>query len=310
MTITQSDEDTRDGRHRFGHALGTIAVSTGIIIGIIAVDVYVSTIVAVLLGFLYPIAMIAAFTVRPDAIRNREFRKDEGGWVAIMAIAALLAYLAGTDLRHNLILRSGTDVTAVVLEEKIEKSGRGVTRSYTLIPSDGAAIPGGDLTPNSERFKPGDIITVRVDPAGRVAPKLPGEADSPVALLGFLGLNAAIDGIVLWAARKPRPPRLPSPTRQRLAERWRRARDRFRALTGWPFVVAAGVLSAAWLGLFRLALSDLTRTITAGVAYLFVMSGFFGMFDDDRAKNVFRGRVVLTVALATVALGGYLCATT
>ncbi|MET8626159.1 hypothetical protein ABZW30_20795 [Kitasatospora sp. NPDC004669] len=207
MTITQSHEDTRTVRRRLGHALVVIAVSTGIILGVIAVDVYVSTVLAVLLGFLYPIAMIVALAVRRDAVGNREFKKDEHGWIGIMAIAALFAYLAGVDVWHNLILRSGTDVTAVVLEEKVEKSGRGVTRSYTLIPSDGTTIPGGDLKPNSERFKPGDIITVRVDPAGRVAPKLPGEADSPVSFLGFLGLNAAIDGIVLWAARKPRAPR-------------------------------------------------------------------------------------------------------
>jgi hypothetical protein len=308
LTITQSDEDTHNGRRRFSHALGVIAASTGIIIGTVAVDVYVSTVLALILGFLYPAAMIIALAVRRDAVGNRTFEKDEAGPIAVMAVAALFAYLAGTGVWHNLILHSGTDMTAVVLEEKIEKSGRGSARSYTLIPSDGTTVPGGDLEPDSQRFKPGDIITVRVDPAGRVAPELPGEADSPAALLGFLGLNATIDGIVLWPVLKSR---IPGPTRRRLAARWKRARERFRALTGWPFVVVAAVLSAAWLGLFRLALGfDLTLTVMAGVAYLFVMSGFFGMFDDDRVKNVFRGRVVLTVALATVALGGYLCATT
>jgi hypothetical protein len=254
--------------------------------------------------------MIIALAVRRDAVGNREFEKDETGWIAIMAIAALFAYLAGTDVWHNLILRSGTDVTAVVLAEKIEKTGRGSVTSYTLIQSNGTAIPGGDLKPDSERFKPGYVITVRVDPAGRVAPKLPGEADSPVSLLGFLGLNAAIDGIVLWAARKPRPPRLPGPTRRRLAERGRRARERFRALTGWLFVVIAAVLSAAWLGLFRLALGDLTLTIMAGFTYLLVMFGFIGLFDEDKAKNAFRDRAVLLITLVTVAVGGYLCATT
>ncbi|MEU8925803.1 hypothetical protein AB0D10_33550 [Kitasatospora sp. NPDC048545] len=49
--------------------------------------------------------------------------------------------------------------------------------------------------------------TVRMDPAGRVAPELPGEADSPAMLLAFLGLNAVIDGLVLWSVQRPRPPR-------------------------------------------------------------------------------------------------------
>ncbi|MEV7775650.1 hypothetical protein [Kitasatospora sp. NPDC086791] len=113
---------------------------------------------------------------------------------------------------HDLILRSGENVSAVVLFEKVENTGRGSkTWSYTLVPRSPAVDPpGGDLEQDSHRFKPGDVITVRVDPAGRAAPKLPGEADSPAAFLGFLGLNAAIDAVVLWATRKPRPPRRPA----------------------------------------------------------------------------------------------------
>lgn len=70
--------------------------------------------------------------------------------------------------------------------------------------------------------------------------------------------------------------------------------------------MAAAALSAAWLGLFQLTRSDLMLTIMAGVAYFFVMSGFFGMFDDDKARNAFRTRALPLTVLATVALGALL----
>ncbi|MGW3042911.1 hypothetical protein ACWC9T_23345 [Kitasatospora sp. NPDC001159] len=311
MTITLSDEDMR-GEHRLRRALALIAVSIGLVLGLIAVAVYINEPLAFGLGLLYPLVMAVGFGMLHKTESDTTSAKDEGGWAMLVAVIAFIAFMAGGVAWHNLVLSSGRNVTAVVLTEKVDKSSRGsVTRSYTLDPqgtTDG--IPGGNLQPDSERFKPGDVITVRVDPAGRVAPKLPGEADSPAALLTFLGCDALIAAVVLWAARKPRPPRAPGPTRRPLAERGRRARERFLALTGWPFAVTAAALSAAWLGLFRLALGNLTMTITAGVAYLFVMSGFFGMFDDDKAKDAFRSRAVLLTALATVAVGAYLCATT
>ncbi|MER7765630.1 hypothetical protein [Kitasatospora sp. NPDC096140] len=311
MTTARTDRAVRDGRrHRYGHALGVIAVSTGIILGVIAADVYAGTVPAVLLGLLYPVAVGVALASRRDADGRRGLGKDEGALIAATAVAALFACLTGTDVWHNLVLRSGEDVSAVVLQEKVERIGRGTVRSYTLLPRDGGAVPGGDLRPDSQRFKPGDTVTVRVDPAGRVAPELPGEADSPAPLLGFLGLNAAIGAAVLWTARKPRPPHPPGPGRRRLTERARRARERLRGVTGWPFAAAAGALSAAWLGLLQIARTDPTLTVMAAVAYFFVMGGFFGMFDDDKARNAYRARVVLLTVLVTAALGGLLLSTT
>ncbi|MFJ9842332.1 hypothetical protein ACIRYZ_17970 [Kitasatospora sp. NPDC101155] len=308
MTITQSDEATHADRRRFPHALALIAVLTCLFAGVALADVYVGGLLAFGVGVVYLVVIAVGIA------GLREFgTRDLGAVVGLVILIFLMACGAGVTAYENLILSSGRNVTTVVMFEKVEKSLRGgETWTYTLFPKHPAEdIPGGHLEQDSHRFKPGDTVVVRVDPAGRVAPKLPGEADSPAALWGAIGLNAVIAGIVFWAARKPRPPRPPGPTRRRLAARWKRARERFRALTGWPFVVVAAVLSAAWLGLFRLALGfDLTLTVMAGVAYLFVMSGFFGMFDDDKAKNVFRGRAVLTVALVTIALGAYLCATT
>ncbi|MFE5583697.1 hypothetical protein [Kitasatospora sp. NPDC056531] len=307
MTITQSDEGTRDETRRLRRALILIAVLTCLFVGVVLAGVYVGGLLAFGVGIVY----LAVIGVGIASLRELS-SKDLGAVVGMVILILLMAGGTGIIAAHNLILGSGRNVATSVMFERVEKSLRdGEKWTYTLFPKHpDEAVPGGNLELDSHRFKPGDTVIVRVDPAGRVAPKLPGEADSPAALWGTIGLNAVLDGIVLWAAREPRPTRPPGPTRRRLTERRKRAWERFRRLTGWPFALAACVLSAAWLGLFQLARFDPTLTIMTGVAYFFVMSGFFGMFDDDKARVAFRSRAVLWTVLATVAVGGYLCATT
>ncbi|MEV7596726.1 hypothetical protein AB0O91_04985 [Kitasatospora sp. NPDC089797] len=196
--------DTADRHHRLRHALAVIALSTGLILGVIAVDVYLDGRLAIALGCVYPVTLVAVFTLRRDSLGNPAFQKAMTGCIALMAFTGLFAYLLGANAWRGLILRSGDEVTAVVRSERIEKSGRGAAaRSYTLAERDGTAVPGGELRPDSARFRPGDVLTVRVDPTGRVAPELPGETDSPAPALGFLALNAVLDGIILWSVRRP-----------------------------------------------------------------------------------------------------------
>ncbi|MGW3042924.1 hypothetical protein ACWC9T_23410 [Kitasatospora sp. NPDC001159] len=187
------------------------------LIGITAADVYVGTVLAVCLGFLYPVVMIGGLVMLDDSDGNPRLAKDSSGLGALVTIIGLFAYLAGIVAWQNLILGSGRSVNAVVVSEDVEKSSHGSTTwTYTLTSGGTGFIPGGPLEQPSHRFKPGDTVTVRMDPAGRVAPKLPGEADSTAALWSAIGLSALIDILVLWFARprhKPGPPPPNSPSR-------------------------------------------------------------------------------------------------
>ncbi|MEU8925399.1 hypothetical protein AB0D10_31450 [Kitasatospora sp. NPDC048545] len=177
------------------------------IVGVIAVDVYVSTVLAVCLGILYPVLVIGGLVRLHDADSNPRFEKELGGWEFLIALVGLIAYLAGVDAWDNLVLSSGRNVTAKVVDVKVERSSHGSkTWTYTVLSAEtGAPLPGGAFEPDSHRFTVNDVITVRVDPAGWVAPKLRGEADSPAGLLTFVGCNVVIDLLVLRCARAPRP---------------------------------------------------------------------------------------------------------
>ncbi|MET8626172.1 hypothetical protein ABZW30_20860 [Kitasatospora sp. NPDC004669] len=204
MTAAQPVQGTRNGLRRLGGALALIALSTVILIGVMALDVYVNSFLATTAGFVYPVVMFLALVIRRDADCNPAFQKRMFGWGAGIAAVAFAAYLSGSVAWTNAILGSGRTVQAVVLKEKVTDRGSG--RAYTLASTELAdEVPGGDLDEGSARFKPGDVITVRMDPAGRVAPKLPGEVGSTGYLLVFLGCNVLIDGILLWSVHRPKP---------------------------------------------------------------------------------------------------------
>ncbi|MFD7592559.1 hypothetical protein ACFV6D_05930 [Kitasatospora sp. NPDC059812] len=210
MTTTTNSAPP-DGLRRLRGTLALIALSTAILIGVTALNVYVNSFVATIVGFAYPVVMLLALALRRDADSNPAFQRKPFAWGAGIAAVAFVAYLSGSVAWTNLILGSGRTVQAVVLNEKTTDSLHGSGRAYTLASTDPAGeIPGGDLEESSTRFKPGDVITVRIDPAGQVAPKLPGEVDSTAYLLTFLACNALIGGTLLWSARRPTPPHDPS----------------------------------------------------------------------------------------------------
>ncbi|MBD0675043.1 hypothetical protein [Streptomyces sp. CBMA156] len=206
MTTPRSDEGTRSGLRRLGGALALIAVSTAVLVGVIALDVHVNGFLAGVVGLVYPLIVLYAFAVRPDTGGNPRFRKNAVAWGLGVSAVGFVAYLAGTEAWANLILGSGRTVQAVVVGEEVTNVLHDSGRVYTLASAGSAdAVPGGPLAEDSRRFGRGDVVTVRMDPAGRVAPKLPGEADSPAALLLFLGCNVLIDGTVLWSVRRTGP---------------------------------------------------------------------------------------------------------
>ncbi|WBP86506.1 hypothetical protein [Kitasatospora cathayae] len=210
MTVTRPEERAHVSRGLLRRALVLGAVSTGMIVGITAVDVYVSGILAVCLGFLYPVVMVGGLVMLEDSADHPRLAKDSVGLGVLAAILALVAYQAGIVAWHNLILGSGRNVNAVIVSEHVEKSSHGSTKwTYMLAPEGTDSIPGGPLEQDSHRFKPGDTIVVRVDPGGQVAPKLPGEADSTAALWSAVGLTVLIDLLVLWFVRPRRKPSSP-----------------------------------------------------------------------------------------------------
>ncbi|MEU1290002.1 hypothetical protein [Kitasatospora sp. NPDC005856] len=206
MTLDQPVQGARSGPRRLGGAVGIIALSTAVLVAVIALDVYVNTFLATLVGLGYPLVMLIAFALRRDADTNPVFQKRMFAWSTGICAVAFVAYLSGSAAWTNLILGAGRTVDAVVLSEKVTDSLHGTGRAYTLASTElNDEVPGGPLVERDALFQRGDVVTVRMDPAGRVAPKLPGEVDSSAYLLLFLGCNVLIDGTVLWSVRRPGP---------------------------------------------------------------------------------------------------------
>ncbi|WP_030246423.1 DUF3592 domain-containing protein [Streptomyces sp. NRRL S-350] len=210
MTTTRPDRATGAARPWLGRATAVVAVLTCLFVGIVLAGAYVGTLLVVGLVVLY-LVVAATGLVKLRGPGNDPGYKDTGGALALVALAVIMATAASGDASQNLALSSGREVNAVVTSEKADRSSRGSTTwTYTLTSADGATVPGGPLVQHSERFRPGDAVTVRIDPAGRVAPKLPGEADSTASLWAVVGLNAGIAALVLWLARfGSRPRRTP-----------------------------------------------------------------------------------------------------
>ncbi|MFJ8625310.1 hypothetical protein ACIRD3_21035 [Kitasatospora sp. NPDC093550] len=191
----------------FGRAAALAAVLTCLFATIVLADAYVGTALVVALVLLYlVVAGVGLAKLRGPG--SDPGYKDTGGGLALVALAVVMATAAGGDAWQNLVLSAGREVNAVVVSEKADRSSRGSTTwSYTLTSADGATVPGGPLTQGSERFRPGDSVTVRTDPDGRVAPKLPGEAASSASLWSVIGLNAAIAALLLCVAHSGNRPR-------------------------------------------------------------------------------------------------------
>ncbi|RKT11131.1 hypothetical protein BX285_5066 [Streptomyces sp. 1114.5] len=212
MTFARSAPATGTTRPWLGRAAALITVLTCLFIGIVLAGGYVGTLLVVGLVVLY-LVLAGVGLVKLRGPGSDPGYKDVGGALALVALAVIMATAAGGDAWQNLVLSSGREVNAVVVSAKADKSSRGSTTwSYALASADGAGVPGGPLAQDSERFRPGDTVTVRMDPAGRVAPKLPGEAGSTASLWSVIGLNAGIAVLLLWFARFGSRPRRKAPS--------------------------------------------------------------------------------------------------
>ncbi|MET8541939.1 hypothetical protein ABZW03_14960 [Kitasatospora sp. NPDC004799] len=297
MTLDQSVPEAGSNPRRLGRAAVLTAVLTFLFIGIVLAFAYVGTFPAFGLGVLYMVAAGVGLA-KLGAPGNGPDSTTGWGGLLIVFFALLIGTGAGADAWHNHVLGSGRDVQAVVVAEHLDKSVRGTKRTYVLS-AEGAEVPGGPLAPDRRRFSPGDHVTVRMDPAGRVAPKLPGEADSPASLWSAIGINAGIALFVFWFAHDSgKPRRTPRP-----AGPWR---ERIRRLDGLPLATAATAVSVPWLLCFLLVQSRLGLALMVAIPYPLVGLAAFGALvrDEDRSRP--QGLVLLTVGLVFTALALFL----
>ncbi|MFE6055362.1 hypothetical protein ACFQ6N_31815 [Kitasatospora sp. NPDC056446] len=295
----RSDRAAGATRPWLGRTAALIAVLTCLFVGIVLAYVFVGTLLAFGLGALYIVTTGIGLAKLRSPVSDSDYN-DIGGALLLVLLATLMACGAGADAWHNHVLGTGRNIDAVVTTEHVEKSARGGTkRTYTLVSKGEGTVPGGPLAPESRRFKPGDTVTVRMDPAGRVAPKLPGEADSPASLGLAVGLGTGIALLLLWygheAGRPPRKPRPPGP--------WR---DRLRRLDGLPLTAAATAVSVPWLLLLRLVQGKLGLTIMIAAPYPFAALAAFGALVRDEERKRPQGLVLLAVGVAFTLLALFL----
>ncbi|MFE7528754.1 hypothetical protein ACFU7Y_23995 [Kitasatospora sp. NPDC057542] len=297
MAVTQPDQGSGSEPRRLRRGAVLAVVLTCLSVGIVLAYVYVGTLLAFGLGALYMVAAGVGLA-KLGAPGDDPDYKDVGAGLALVFLALLIAIGAGADAWHNQVLGSGRDVKAMVVAEHVDTSIHGTTRTYDLS-SNGEDVPGGPLAPNSRRFSPGDYVTVRMDPAGRVAPKLPGEADSPASLWCAIGINAGIALFLLWFAYDSgKPPRAPRP-----AGPWR---ERMRRLDGLPLTAAATAISVPWLLCFLLVQSRLGLALMVAIPYPLAGLAAFGALVRDDDRNQPQGLVLLAVGLVFTALALFL----
>lgn len=293
MTLDQSVPGTGGEPHRLGRGAVLTLVLTCLFIGVVLAFVYVGALPAFGLGVLYMVAAGVGLA-KLGTPGNGPDSKDVGGALLLVFFALLIATGAGADVWHNHLLSSGRDVKAMVVAEHLDTSVRGTKRTYVLS-AEGVEVPGGPLAPDSRRFSPGDYVTVRMDPAGRVAPKLPGEADSPASLWSAIGVNAGIALFVLWfahdSAKPPRAPRQAGPWHQRM-----------RRLDGLPLAAVATAVSVPWLLCFLLVESRLGLALMVAIPYPLAGLAAFGALVRDENRNRPQGLVLLAVGLVFTAL--------
>ncbi|MEV7354983.1 MULTISPECIES: hypothetical protein [unclassified Kitasatospora] len=297
MTLAQSAPETGSKARWLRRGAVLVAVLTCLSVGTVLAFVYVGTLLAFGLGALYMVATGVGLA-KLGGPGNDPDGKDVSAGLVLVFFAVLIATGAGADAWHNQLLGSGRDVKAVVIAEHVDKSIHGTKRTYDLS-TQGEKVPGGPLEPDSRRFNPGDHVTVRMDPAGRVAPKLPGEADSPASLWSAIGINAVIALFLLWFAYdSSKPPRDPRP-----AGPWR---ERMRRLDGLPLTAAATAVSVPWLLCFLLVQNRLGLALMVAIPYPLAGLAAFGSLVRDEDRKQPQGLVLLAVGLVFTALALFL----
>ncbi|GGJ64912.1 hypothetical protein [Streptomyces brasiliensis] len=188
------------GRQPAPRSAGRTALVTAILVvfavaglcGLLLLPLYVPTAVTVVLWIVYALLLAVGLMWLAGA--------ESGCWTAGVALVlALVAWAAGSIGRDKVVLLTfGKTVTAQVIKERTETRSRYTTWHYTLRASDGSAVPGGDMTFSRDTLNPGDRVSVRADPEGRVEPLLSSRLSAGGDLWSAAGFTVAVVLTILW----------------------------------------------------------------------------------------------------------------
>ncbi|MFG3225399.1 hypothetical protein ACGF07_11565 [Kitasatospora sp. NPDC048194] len=174
--------------------------------GLVLVSTYVSPGLAWVLGVAVDVAWVAGLVRLLGAA---------GCWVAAFgAILWLMALGAVTSARDAMVLdASGVTATAWVSAAHDHPQGRHPDSAYDLVDGRGVPVPGGTVYAGLRSHAVGERLTVRYDPRGVVAARLPDDVDVLAEAALALGLNAAMmaatAGLGVSVVRNGRPRRVP-----------------------------------------------------------------------------------------------------
>jgi hypothetical protein len=175
-----------------------------ILAAVYATPALLAGIVASLAGF-YPTGIfMVVLCVVAMVVASNLFAEHGVGFVIGGVLACLAAILAILWVPMAVLSIRGQPMTATVTAEHVIH-GRGTVYQYELRDREGRRIPGKLTEIDDDRYDPGDVADVVVDPMSLVDPQAAGEPDASsgvgMAAAGALALTIAVS--IATGARTP-----------------------------------------------------------------------------------------------------------
>ncbi|MFI2609904.1 DUF3592 domain-containing protein [Kitasatospora sp. NPDC018619] len=195
------------------------------------------------------------------------------GCLAALAVPFLLVLAASAtkDLRDDLVLSSGSAVTAHVVEKDRPAGSRDQSWDYALAAPDGTPVPGGRLNQRKPELRIGAEVTVRYASDGTARPKRPEQIDlgDDAFWAGTVLLGAGLAVVAVGISARPT-----SPLRGRLTAAARAIRTRAADLGTVRTALVWGSLSVGWLALFALARHTFGSPLTSALCLGYLLALF------------------------------------
>ncbi|MFE4971242.1 hypothetical protein ACFRAR_03885 [Kitasatospora sp. NPDC056651] len=197
-----------------------------------------------------------------------------GGWrgcLAVLIVPFLLVVTASAtkNVRDDLVLDSGSTVTARVTDKERPAGSRDRSWDYALAAPDGTPVPGGRLNRRGPELRIGEEVTVRYAPDGTARPKPPERIDLGTDLFwaGTVLLGAVLAVVAIGVSARPA-----GPLRERLTALAEATRTRATGLGAGRTALVWGALSAGWLALFLLARHTVGGPLTSALCLLYLLA--------------------------------------
>ncbi|MFE4515066.1 hypothetical protein ACFRMQ_12860 [Kitasatospora sp. NPDC056783] len=189
------------------------------------------------------------------------------GCVAVVIVPFLLVVTAAAakNVRDDLVLDSGSTVTAHVVDKERTGGTRERSWDYALAAPDGTPVPGGRLDQREPELRIGTEVTVRYAPDGTARPRPPERIDLGTDLFwaGGVLLGAVLAVVAVGVSARPA-----GPLRERFTGFARSVRTRATALGAARTALLWGAVSAGWLALLLLARHTVGGPLTSGLFVL------------------------------------------